>query len=82
MSLRWEGRTCRRRPPASDPEAAPPGSRLDGLIESRLNVSGGSPVVRGPWNDEGLPIGMHLLGCFGDEATLLRVAGQLEEARS
>ena len=30
---------------------------------------------------DGLPIGMHFLGRFGDEATLLRLAAQLEQAR-
>jgi amidase len=29
----------------------------------------------------GLPIGMHFIGRFGDEATLYRLAGQLEQAR-
>jgi amidase len=29
----------------------------------------------------GLPIGMHFAGRFGDEATLLRLAGQLEKAQ-
>ncbi len=33
------------------------------------------------WNDEGLPLGAMLTGRFGDEATLLRVASQLEQAR-
>lgn len=32
------------------------------------------------WNNEGLPIGMHFVGRFGDEATLFRLAGQLEKA--
>lgn len=33
------------------------------------------------WNAAGLPIGVQFVGRFGDEATLLRLAGQLETAQ-
>src|SRR5205085_11448731 len=44
----------------------------------------GCPAMSVPlwWNDAGLPIGVHFLGRFGDEATLFRLAAQLEAARS
>lgn len=43
----------------------------------------GQPAMSVPlvWNDEGLPIGMHFAARFGDEATLFRLAAQLEQAR-
>jgi amidase len=43
----------------------------------------GLPAMSVPagWSPEGLPMGVHVLGRFGDEATLLRLAGQLERAR-
>ncbi|HVZ85936.1 MAG TPA: amidase [Polyangia bacterium] len=46
------------------------------------NVTG-QPAMTVPlcWNAAGLPIGIQLAGRFGDEATLFRVAAQLEAAR-
>ena len=43
----------------------------------------GQPAVSLPlhWTAENLPIGVQLVGRFGDEATLLRVSSQVERAR-
>ena len=46
------------------------------------NVSG-QPGISLPlhWNANDLPIGVQLLGRYGDEVTLIRLAGQLERAQ-
>lgn len=47
-----------------------------------FNITG-QPAMSVPlhWNAQGLPIGMQFVGKFGNEATLYRLAGQLEQAK-
>jgi len=69
---------------------SPPGNPLEGLRRAVAFVpftpicnATGQPAMSIPlyWNVEGLPVGVHFVGRFGDEATLFRLAAQLESAR-
>jgi amidase len=53
------------------------------MFDGELANMTGCPAMSVPLgvDSEGLPVGMHFLGRFGDEATLFRLAGQLEQAR-
>ena len=68
---------------------SPPGEPLAGLFRAAdyvpftppFNVTG-QPAISLPlhWNEAGLPIGVQFVGRFGDEETILSLAGQLEQA--
>jgi len=65
-----------------DGEGFRPRSRAFNPFCSLANRTG-VPACSVPlfWNREGLPVGVQLLARFGDEATLFRIASQLEQAR-
>jgi amidase len=69
---------------------SPPDNPLHGFLRAAQFVpftplanATGQPAMSVPlfWNDGGLPVGTHFVGRFGDEATLFRLAAQLEQAR-
>ncbi len=59
------------------------GSLFKTIGFTQLFNAAGNPAMSVPlvWNAAGLPIGVQFAGRFGDEATLFRLAGQLEQAR-
>jgi amidase len=69
---------------------SPPENPLHGLRRAETfvpftpicNITG-QPAMSVPlfWNSAGRPVGTHFIGRFGDEATLFRLAAQLESAR-
>jgi len=56
---------------------------LEKTPNTQLFNQTGQPSMSLPlhWTASGLPIGVQVAGRFGDEATLFRLAGQIEEAR-
>jgi len=77
-------------PPTLGQFDSPPDNPLAGLSRAgtllpftpQFNVTG-QPAISLPlmWNSDGLPIGSQLVGPFGGEDLLIRVAAQLEQAR-
>jgi amidase/6-aminohexanoate-cyclic-dimer hydrolase len=67
---------------SEDPSHIPPILRRYMPATSMFNMSG-QPAMSVPlaWNGAGLPLGMMFAARFGDEATLFRLAAQIEQER-
>ena len=69
-------------PPSDEPMKAFQRADAFAPFTALFNITG-QPAMSVPlfWNKASLPIGVHFVGRFGDEATLFRLASQLEQAR-
>jgi amidase len=86
----WLTPTLAEPPPPLGAFGSPPEEPLKGYRRAQGyvpftpvgNVTG-QPAMSVPlfWNEDGLPVGVHFAARYGDEATLFRLAAQLEEAR-
>jgi amidase len=86
----WLTPTLTEPPPPLGTFESPPDRPLYGIARAAsfvpftpiCNITG-QPAMSVPlhWNADGLPIGVQFIAKFGDEATLFRLAAQLEEAR-
>jgi amidase len=86
----WLSPTLAEPPPALGSFDAPDDNPMHGIFRSALFVpftpvfnATGQPAMSVPlfWNGDAVPIGVQFAGRFGDEATLFRLAAQLEQAR-
>ncbi|HVF90693.1 MAG TPA: amidase [Blastocatellia bacterium] len=86
----WLTPTLGEPPVPLDTFQSAPGNPLGGLLRAVSYVpftaicnATGQPAMSVPlyWNSQNLPVGAHFAGRFGDEATLFRLASQLEAAR-
>jgi amidase/6-aminohexanoate-cyclic-dimer hydrolase len=76
------GRFAMTNPDFMDYRLGPNGIAPYSPFTPLANMSG-QPAATVPlaWSEDGLPIGIQFVARFGDEATLLRLAAQLEAAR-